>query len=195
MIRSIVDSLVQVAKMKDVGRYLVSTSQSGPSPTNRPTGAPLSELKECGLTDLVPHFGERARGRVLYGTTCTPPNRMQSMMTILEDGHGDAVMVALYNVSWLQSEHWRECFPKGMKIGIKEPFLKRFADGTVGIRVDNPSDVVYVTPICMRLGCGVAKTEIFDLKLCSRCRLTKYCSPKCQVNILRSSLQRNHYST
>jgi hypothetical protein len=110
------------------------------------------------------------------------------MMTILEDRCGDAVKIALCNVSWLQSDRWRECFPKGITIGIKEPFLKRFADATVGIRVDDPSDIVYVTPICMRLGCGIAKTENFDLKVCSRCRLAKYCSPRCQVDILKSLL-------
>jgi hypothetical protein len=160
----------------------------GPTPTNRATGAAVSGLKECNLKDLIPHFGERALGRVLYGTTCTPPHRMQGMMTILEDRRGEAVMIALYNVPWLQSDRWRECFPKGITIGIKEPFLKRFADATVGIRVDDPSDIVYVTPICVRLGCGIAQTENFDLKVCSRCRQAKYCSPRCQVEILKRLL-------
>jgi tetratricopeptide (TPR) repeat protein/uncharacterized membrane protein YgcG/predicted nucleotidyltransferase len=164
------------------------TNRAGPPPTNRVTGAAVSELKECNIKDLIPHLGEIALGRVLYGTTCTPPHRVQGMMTILEDRRGEAVMIALYNVSWLQSDRWRECFPKGITIGIKEPFLKRFADATVGIRVDDPSNVVYVTPICVRLGCGIAQTENFDLKVCSRCRQAKYCSPRCQVEILKRLL-------
>ncbi len=74
---------------------------------------------------------------------------MLSLMTILEDSGGDSVLIALYNLSSVNSERWWECFPKGMQIGIKESFLKRFANATVGIRVDDPSDVVYVTPVCM----------------------------------------------
>jgi hypothetical protein len=108
---------------------------------------------------------------------------MQSMMTILEDRRGEAVKIALYNVLGLQSDHWRECFPKGITIGIIEPFLKQFAEATVGIRVDDPLDIVYFTPICVRLGCGIAKTKNFDLKVCLRCRQAKYCSPRCPLVI------------
>ena len=152
----------------------------GPPPTNKATGASLASLHECSIRDLIPHLGQRARGRVLYGTTCTRPNRLVSLMTILEDSRGEAVKIALYNVTSVNSERWRECFPKGMKIGLKEPFLKRFSDSSIGIRVDSPSDIVYVTPICMRLGCGVARTDSLELKVCSRCRVSKYCSPRCQ---------------
>ena len=53
-------------------------------------------------------------------------------------------MVALYNVPAISSPRWREFFPKGLRLGIKEPFLKRFADGTIGVRVDNTKDVIYL---------------------------------------------------
>lgn len=99
-------------------------------------------------------------------------------MTILGDDKGAAVKIALYNVWWANSEHCSECFPKGMLIGIKEPFLKLFADSTIGIRVDNPSDIIYVTPICI---CGIADTSQRDLKRCARCQVDKYCLKVCQM--------------
>lgn len=71
-----------------------------------------------------------------------------------------------------------------MEIGIKEPFLKRFADGTIGIRVDDPNDLLYVTPICSR--CFIAQTEERKLLVCSRCRVHKYCSKACQVAAWKS---------
>eukprot|EP00961_Rhodomonas_salina_P275856 3726581-Rhodomonas_salina.4 len=71
-----------------------------------------------------------------------------------------------------------------MEIGIKEPFLKRFADGTSGSRVDDPSDVLYVTPICSR--CFVAETKTAKLLVCSRCRSSKYCSKECQTAAWKS---------
>eukprot|EP00961_Rhodomonas_salina_P034135 459065-Rhodomonas_salina.2 len=67
-----------------------------------------------------------------------------------------------------------------MEIGIKEPFLKLYADGTIGIRVDRPSDIIYVTPICKRRGCGVAQSAQQRLLTCSRCRKVEYCSKACQ---------------
>lgn len=37
-------------------------------------------------------------------------------------------------------------FPVGSRLAIKEPYFKRYADGTCGLRVDNPSDVVFLPP-------------------------------------------------
>ena len=67
-------------------------------------------------------------------------------MTILADDHGKGVKVALYNNLSVQLPHWQECFPRGMKIGIVEPFLKWASDSTIMIRVEDPNDIVYVNP-------------------------------------------------
>jgi len=37
-----------------------------------------------------------------------------------------------------------------------------------------------VTPVCMRLGCGIARTAKVELKVCSRCGVSRYCSERCQ---------------
>lgn len=35
--------------------------------------------------------------------------------------------------------------PEGTRIAIKAPYYKVYLDGTSGIRVDNPADVMFVT--------------------------------------------------
>jgi hypothetical protein len=35
----------------------------------------------------------------------------------------------------------QQVFPKGQRIAILEPYYKVMADGTLGVRVDNPAEV------------------------------------------------------
>jgi tetratricopeptide (TPR) repeat protein len=70
-------------------------------------------LSECRISELAASAGSYATGRVLYGTICTEPVRYKSLMTVLEDDFGAAVLIALYNVPQVEWNHWRECFPKG----------------------------------------------------------------------------------
>jgi len=110
--------------------------------------ATMQGLSECRITDLITTVGHRARGNVLHGTVCTQSLRRRSLQTMIEDEHGDVVLVSLYNIPAIELPHWRECFPVGMKLGIREPFFKRQADSTFAIRVDFPSDVIYVSKVC-----------------------------------------------
>jgi hypothetical protein len=88
---------------------------------------------------------------------------------------GLAVKLALYNVRGVDSPHWSECFPKGLQLGIKEPFLKQSADGAITVRVDHAADLVYVTPVCS----DCAKATILK-KLCAPCR-AQFCTNACEV--------------
>merc|ERR1711871_1632236 len=74
------------------------------------------ELLACRISDLPPFLGRHAHGRILMGTLCSRPSLMMSLMTVMEDDHGDAVSIALYNVAGVNLPHWRQCFPKGMRI-------------------------------------------------------------------------------
>ena len=65
--------------------------------------------------------------------------------------------IALYNFPVADLDRWRECFPKGLRVGIREPYLKRRADAAFGIRVDDPADLIVRTPVCgWRAGCADA---------------------------------------
>ena len=81
--------------------------------------ATMQGLSECRITDLIATVGHRARGKVLHGTVCTQSLRRRSLQTIIEDEHGDVVLVSLYNIPAIELPHWRECFPVGMKLGIR----------------------------------------------------------------------------
>ena len=154
----------------------------GPGPANA-NAAPisLSNLSECGILQLVPSIGRRATGRILYGVLCTQPCRMKSVMTVLADEHGEAVFIAFYNVGATETDAWSRIFPKGLRIGIKEPFLKRFADASIGIRVQNPDDIVYISRVCAWPKCRVAQVgDEIALLRCSKCKSSWYCSRACQ---------------
>ena len=101
-------------------------------------------------------------------------------MTVIEDEHGSACQLALYNLKCIETEGWRKCFPEGMRLGIKEPYLKRYANGGCGIRVDFPSDLQYVTRVCTWIGCGMAEPTPGAFKKCQRCPAC-YCSRSCQI--------------
>lgn len=37
-------------------------------------------------------------------------------------------------------------FPLGSRLAVKEPYFKQYLDGTCGLRVDNPQDIVFLPP-------------------------------------------------
>jgi hypothetical protein len=150
-----------------------------------PSSTPLGKLTECRVADLESSLGRRATGRVLYGTLCARATKLCSVMSVLadEEDADAAVVVALYNVAAAALPHWRKCFPKGMRLGIKEPFLKRMADGTVNIRVDHPTDLVFdIARVCAWDGCRIAKrADESENKKCAGCRKVSYCCRECQL--------------
>ena len=66
----------------------------GPAPKNKATGASLERLTECTIIELPSCLGQRASGKVLFGTLCTQPLKYLSLMTILGDDEGAAVKIA-----------------------------------------------------------------------------------------------------
>lgn len=67
------------------------------------------------------------------------------MLEDVNDG-SHAVKVSLYNLlpGSAKLSEVRQLLPEGTKLAIREPYYKVFLDGTSGIRVDNPADVVFL---------------------------------------------------
>ena len=68
--------------------------------------------------------------------------------------------LAFYNLPAGQLQHWQDCYPEGTKLAIKEPFLKKRADGTYGVRVEDPGDIVVESPVCNWSGCQKADVHM-----------------------------------
>ncbi|KAJ7514791.1 hypothetical protein O6H91_23G059200 [Diphasiastrum complanatum] len=109
---------------------------------------PPPQLQKIGpilMSELK--LGHIHRGSILYGTLCARAFKMTSVMTLLEDDAGHAIKLAIYNAvpSASRSSQVEVLFPEGSKVAIKEPYFKRYKDCTVGLRVDHPRNVVFLT--------------------------------------------------
>ncbi|KAL4541505.1 hypothetical protein Ndes2437B_g05864 [Nannochloris sp. 'desiccata'] len=108
---------------------------------------------DASLKDLRPisfrrmQVGKVHKGRLLKGTIVGPACKFTGVMVVLQDEDPDiAVLVAIYNKlpQNADSAAADRVFPEGARLAIKEPYLKQFNDGSLGVRVDSPSDVVFL---------------------------------------------------
>lgn len=120
--------------------YGVHTSYVPPS--YLPSVAPISELSRLAIRDLQLELHHR--GTYLLLRSITPPTRMTAIMSIMEDEHGDAVMIQLYQQEDETSRPAKNVIGIGSILLIKEPYFKIMADGDYGLRVDHVSDVVHL---------------------------------------------------
>ncbi|GLJ25761.1 hypothetical protein SUGI_0493210 [Cryptomeria japonica] len=113
---------------------------------------PNASLATVALQGLTPirlrelKVGHTHHGRVLFGTLCVNPFKINGIMTVLEDDQGLAVRVGIYN-SMSTPSALRAKYSKGAKVAIKEPYFKQTLDGSVAIRVENPANVVRMAEV------------------------------------------------
>ncbi len=68
-------------------------------------------------------------------------------VSVLEEDSGLATILMLKNsvplrASMAQAQH---CFPEGSRVAIRDPYLTRFPDGLVGVLVEHPTDIVFLS--------------------------------------------------
>ncbi|PHH85191.1 hypothetical protein CDD83_778 [Cordyceps sp. RAO-2017] len=85
------------------------------------------------------HRGKRTLLRV-----CTPANRMTAVMAIVEDQQGTAVLLQLYHQPEEADVPADDILWPGLVFIVKEPFFKCASDGSYSIRVDHPSDIIWL---------------------------------------------------
>ena len=98
----------------------------------------------------VDHVHERCQ---LICYTIKTPFRMTGLMIIGEDNNGDAVTLAFYN--YKVNSDPETSVPLGTIFSIKNPYLRKFTSGDVGIRVDDPNTIVEIAsddPLLSRIG-------------------------------------------
>lgn len=131
--------------------YMVAHDHSGASgrkPAKLQPRVPLASLTPISVAEL--QLGTTHKGRILRGTLVAPAAVMKGAMTVLEDAHGRLVLLAVYNMlperEGMRLVHRAAdvALPKGAAVAVIEPFFKRFMDGTCGVRVDDPRDLVHM---------------------------------------------------
>lgn len=109
-------------------------------PPYLPCAAPLSDLKKVMIKDLV--LETHHRGTYVILRAVTPAVRMSAILAVVEDEDDNVVVLQLYHQD-------NSCCPEHILddeavVIVKEPYLKRDADGRVSIRVDHLSDVIFL---------------------------------------------------
>ncbi|KAL5531517.1 hypothetical protein ACEPAG_4394 [Sanghuangporus baumii] len=101
----------------------------------------LQDLKKIALGEL--RWCEVARGRVLVVRTLTQPCLVEgALCTVIEDESRAVHNLRVYNVDFNDP---RNVLPFGVALAIKEPYCEAATEATSGVRVDHPSDLVYLS--------------------------------------------------
>jgi len=117
---------------------VISLAQTHCRARKQHTAKGLSQLIAISLNDLEQN--KTHKGQVLFCRSAVRCMYLNSLATLIED----VVNLQVYSIPavrtiW-EAQAW---LPEGSAIAIVEPFYKIRADGTLGIRVDNPEDVIF----------------------------------------------------
>ena len=102
-----------------------------------------SELRDITLSELKLHTVEK--DTILWVTSISRPSQMSYVLLVVEDRNKDVSSLMLYNqINYSANiDHLQTCFPAGMRIGIKQPYLKLSYNGVILLINDNPQNVVF----------------------------------------------------
>ncbi|KEZ46367.1 TPR domain-containing protein [Scedosporium apiospermum] len=100
---------------------------------------PMAELEKMRLSELA--VETHHEGKILILRTITPPYQGAGTVVIVEDEHGDADKMGIYNQS---DRSILSIIPEGSVIAVKEPYYKYNGQDDYMICVDHPSDIIYL---------------------------------------------------
>lgn len=75
------------------------------------------------------------------------------MQTIVQDDTGATERLALYNTDASTNEE--ELLPKNAIFAVKEPYYTATAEGSCSLRIDHPSDLLYLNPLDPQVPRGI----------------------------------------
>ena len=104
---------------------------------------PLNKLSKVYLKNLK--WCEEIKGSVLVVRTLTEPCYVEgALCAVVEDETSAVHNLRLYNVTTKERDE-SSVLPLGVIVAIKEPYCEAATESTSGIRVDHPSDLLYIT--------------------------------------------------
>lgn len=104
-----------------------------------PCVVPLSELHKTMIDDLL--LETHHRGTYLLVRSLMSQGREAAVKAVVEDEDGEVVVVHLHHQA---DDGGEPVVLEGTVMILKEPFLKVMMDGSPALRVDHPSDVVFL---------------------------------------------------
>ncbi|KAL5323956.1 hypothetical protein ACEPPN_008498 [Leptodophora sp. 'Broadleaf-Isolate-01'] len=108
-----------------------------------PSTEPVHELTKTMISKLT--LETHHRGSYLILRFFVPPIRVMGIISLAEDEAGDAVTLSLYQEECEDLRSAGEILKKGSVILLKEPYFKCVGDGGYGLRVDHPTDIVWLS--------------------------------------------------
>ncbi|TDZ20578.1 DnaJ-like protein subfamily C member 7-like protein [Colletotrichum orbiculare MAFF 240422] len=117
---------------------LATTQVPPPYP---PCVRPAASLRPLPISKMK--LEEHNRGKQVVIRTMTPPDRINAVLTIVEDEAGTAVLLQLYNQP--EEVHADEILPQNSIYMIREPFLKVTTWGGYSLRVDHVGDILHLS--------------------------------------------------
>ena len=141
------ETLRALRGMTELLQFTDNADASGRKPVQTGARPALESLRPLSIAQLQP--GSTHRGFVLRGRLLVPPLPQAGALSLLEDATGAVVKLSVYNVltAGAQSIAQREraaarVLPKSARVAIIEPFFKLMRDGSYGVRVDDPREVI-----------------------------------------------------
>lgn len=106
------------------------------------SGASLDELSDATLDGLLRSSAAQCVGYKLKLTVVGSTFLAGAVTTLVADGTGQYVRLAIYNTNITSSAQATALLPLGAHFHLKQPFLKRCEDLWLGLRVDDPATLV-----------------------------------------------------
>lgn len=133
------------AYILEMGTHPLNVSPVTPvSPTSSIGGLKVVSLKQLKI-------GKVHRNRVLHGTLCTKSLCTKGLIglavvNVLEDEEGKATPIFLNNAlkENYSSAQAQRIYPQGSRVAVREPYLRRFPDGEIGLMVEKHADLVFL---------------------------------------------------
>ncbi|KAH7407333.1 hypothetical protein BKA64DRAFT_705742 [Cadophora sp. MPI-SDFR-AT-0126] len=108
-----------------------------------PSTAPVKDLKKTMINQLT--LETHHRGSYLLLRLFVSPVRLTGIISLAEDEAGDAVTFSLYQQEGEDVRPAAEILKKDSILLLKEPYFKCVGDGGYGLRVDHPTDIVWLS--------------------------------------------------
>jgi len=138
-------------------------------PAYSPCFRSILDLHKVMIKDLL--LETHHRDNYIMVRSITPPDRMNAVMAIVEDENGEVIMLQLYYQEEEITRTAEDILGEGTILIVKEPYLKLMSDGDYGLRIDHPSDLVYIPqndlriPSCWQLSIEELEVSVEHLRM------------------------------